>query len=243
MLARDRPAQGDPGGEHLVERGVELGRVGLEDGEVRVAVPGRGRSVIGGALAATLPRAEVETTVLDGFFPRVAPDARPRVRPDTAGGEWGLPFAAEREVTRHVAEFLYRQRAAAGATDLALVRPDGLLFNGGALEPAVVRERLADVIAAWHGADGWRPAVLETRSLQLAVARGAAYFGLVRSLTTLDPNNPSGLPASARGMRVERTFGPFSDASGALHGGQSARESFIRVDDCAGAFAHPTTSV
>jgi len=118
--------------------------------------------------------------VLDGFFPRVAPDARPRVRPDAAGGEWGLPFAAEREVTRHVAEFLYRQRAAAGATELALVRPDGLLFNGGALEPAVVRERLADVIAAWHGADGWRPAVLETRSLQLAVARGAAYFGLVR---------------------------------------------------------------
>src|SRR5262249_46087569 len=56
-------------------------------GDVRVAVAGRGRSVIGGALAATLTRAEVETTVLDGFFPRVAPDARPRARAEAAG-EW-----------------------------------------------------------------------------------------------------------------------------------------------------------
>jgi hypothetical protein len=149
-------------------------------GEVRVAVPGRGRAVVGGALGATLTRAEVETTVLDRFFPHVPMDARPRRRTDGGDGEWGLPYAAEPEVTRHVAEFLCRQRAAAGQTELPLVRPGGLLFNGGALEPALVRERLADVVAAWHGADGWRPAVLETESLQLAVARGAAYFGLVR---------------------------------------------------------------
>jgi hypothetical protein len=61
-----------------------------------------------------------------------------------------------------------------------------------------------------------------TTDLQMLIAGAPelaepAYFGLVRSLTPLDPNNPSGLPASARGMRVERTFGPFSDASGALH--------------------------
>src|SRR5207248_8577158 len=53
-----------------------------------------------------------------------------------------------------------------------------LLFNGGALEPEVVRERVCDVVASWHG--GRRPAVLEGESLQLAVARGAAYFGLAR---------------------------------------------------------------
>src|SRR5207247_11125590 len=38
--------------------------------------------------------------------------------------------------------------------------------------------RIRDVVAAWHG--GARPLVLEARSLHLAVARGAAYFGLVR---------------------------------------------------------------
>ena len=44
-----------------------------------------------------------------------------------------------------------------------------------------------------------------------------AHFGLVRSLASLDPSNPGGLPAAARGMRVQQTFGPFTDASGALH--------------------------
>src|SRR5437899_1460717 len=145
-------------------------------GEVRLSVPGRGGAVIGGALAAALARAEVEATVLDRFFPRVEAEARPR--PGRAPREWGLPFAEEPEITRHLAEFLARQRVAAGQAELPLARPDALLFNGGALEPEVVRERVCDVVASWHG--GRRPAVLEGESLQLAVARGAAYFGLAR---------------------------------------------------------------
>src|SRR5207247_495698 len=47
-------------------------------GEVRLSVPGRGGAVVGGALAASLTRAEVEAVVLDRFFPRVAADARSR---------------------------------------------------------------------------------------------------------------------------------------------------------------------
>ena len=141
--------------------------------EVRVGVPGRGGAVVGGALAATLGRTEVEATVLDRFFPRVAADARPRRAAGLALREFGLPFAAEPEITRHVAEFLARHRA-----DVGDAEPDALLFNGGALEPLVVRERLRDVVASWR--DGTAPAILEAESLHLAVARGAAYFGLVR---------------------------------------------------------------
>jgi len=145
--------------------------------EVRLSVPGRGGAVVGGALAATLARETVETTVLERFFPRVDREARPRPGASPAPGEWGLPFAAEPEITRHIAEFLARQRAAAGQPELPLARPDALLLNGGALEPALVRERLRDVIGAWGGR---LPAVLESESLHLAVARGAAYFGLAR---------------------------------------------------------------
>jgi len=141
--------------------------------EVRVAVPGRGGAVVGGALSATLRRAEVEATVLDRFFPHVGSDARPRRTTGLALREFGLPFAEEPEITRHVAEFLARHRA-----DVADAQPDALLFNGGALEPTVVRERLRDVVASWR--DGTAPAILEAESLHLAVARGAAYFGLVR---------------------------------------------------------------
>jgi hypothetical protein len=149
--------------------------------EVRIVVAGRGSSLVGGTLAATLGRAEVEATVLDGFFPRVEPDARPRRAAGPVAQELGLPLAEEAEITRHVAEFLARQRDAAGQPERALVRPDALLFNGGTLEPAALRGRLREVVASWHATgDGWQPAILEGESLHLAVARGAAYFGLVR---------------------------------------------------------------
>ena len=148
--------------------------------EVRVTVPGRGAGVIGGTLATAVGRAELDALVLDGFFPIVGADARPDRRA-TGLREWGLPFAADATITRHLAEFLARQREAAGDTEHALVRPDAILFNGGALEPPRVRERIATIVGRWHdSSDGWRPVVLEADSLQLAVARGAAYYGLAR---------------------------------------------------------------
>ncbi len=148
---------------------------------VRVTVAGRGGGVIGGALHAELTAGDVEHAVLDGFFPAVGAGERPRRATGAGLREWGLPFAADAEITRHVADFLDRQREAAGQPELALTRPDAVLFNGGACEPARVRERVADVLGAWHvPGGGWRPTVLDSASLQLAVARGAAYYGLVR---------------------------------------------------------------
>src|SRR5262249_18805571 len=129
---------------------------------VRITVAGRGGGVVGGALSADLTRAEVERAVLDGFFPDVPADARPRRASGAGLREWGLPFAADAEITRQVADFLARQRVAAGQAERALVRPDALLFNGGACEPQAVRARIADVIGRWHAADGsWQPAILE----------------------------------------------------------------------------------
>ncbi len=148
--------------------------------DVRVTVPGRGTGVVAGTLATTVARAELGSVVLDGFFPRVGADARPD-RKAVGLREWGLPFAADPAITRHLGEFLARQRDAAGDHDHPLVRPDAILFNGGALEPDAVRERIATIVGGWHDASGaWRPAVLDADSLQLAVARGAAYYGLSR---------------------------------------------------------------
>lgn len=148
---------------------------------IRIALPGRGGALIAGTLAATLERDDVVRTVLDGFFPLVDADARPRRAAGLGLREFGLPFAAEAEVSRHIAEFLARQRDAAGESAHPMARPDAVLFNGGALEPAPVRTRLAELIGRWHAPDGsWRPAILDGQSLQLAVARGAAYYGLAR---------------------------------------------------------------
>ena len=137
--------------------------------EIPIRLAGRGRTVVGGTLSATLTRTEVEALVLEGFFPLTAADALPRKTPRAGVQEWGLPFAVEAEVSRHLAAFL-KQHATAF--------PDVVLFNGGALTPPVIRERLCGLMAHWHA--GRRPMVLETSSLDLAVSRGAAYYGLVR---------------------------------------------------------------
>ena len=52
---------------------------------------------------------------------------------------------------------------------------DAVLFNGGSLHAAVLRQRVLDQIAAWQ--DGARPMELENAEPDLAVARGAARFG------------------------------------------------------------------
>jgi len=148
--------------------------------EVAIAIAGRGGKVIGGAISTTLARRTVIDTVLGGFFPRTAADERPERGAGVGIREFGLPYASDPAVTRWLSEFLARQRSVVG-TDDPLVRPDAILFNGGTCEPAIVRERIAEVVGSWHVTDGsWRPAVLDGESLQLAVARGAAYYALAR---------------------------------------------------------------
>lgn len=147
---------------------------------VALTLAGRGSAVVGGTLSDTLTHAEVEQVVLDGFFPRVDPDVVPRRGARVGLQEFGLPYAAEPEIPRQLALFL---RQHGGSSDGQLVRPDAVLFNGGALTPLAIRERLVEILASWFSvAEGtpWRPTVLTNTSLDLAVAYGAAYYGLVR---------------------------------------------------------------
>jgi molecular chaperone DnaK (HSP70) len=147
-----------------------------------VAVAGRGAGLVGSAFSAELTADEVRRTVIDGFFPEVPPDARPRRAPRTAGlAELGLPYESDPAVTRHVAAFLAAHAGEVGsARDPAtgLARPDAILVNGGMFTPREVRERLAAVVGAWF--PGGAPVrLLASPALDLAVARGAAYAALV----------------------------------------------------------------
>ena len=55
-------------------------------------------------------------------------------------------------------------------------RPDIVLFNGGLFESPVLRQRMIDSLKQMFGG-GWQPIVLDNERLDLAVARGAAYYG------------------------------------------------------------------
>jgi molecular chaperone DnaK (HSP70) len=136
-----------------------------------VQLAGRGRAIVAETVTAELDRGDVEQLVLDGFFPLVPADARPRASAGAGLREWGLPFASDSEIPRHLAAFLARHQATIGSAD-------AVLYNGGVFTPAALRERMTAVLAVWAG--GAPPIVLQSVGLRDAVARGAAYYGLVR---------------------------------------------------------------
>jgi Hsp70 protein len=165
-----------------------LGNAKVESAPVTVL--GRGSKVIGGTLKGELQRADVERVILDGFFPDVPRDAEP-VRQRTTGlQELGLPYVADPAVTKHLAVFLTRQaehlanreppkgrRKKAAPTGL----PTAILFNGGVFKANPLRERLTTVLNKWSkDAKGDAVRTLAGTDLDLSVARGAAYYGLVR---------------------------------------------------------------
>ncbi|HEX8138112.1 MAG TPA: Hsp70 family protein [Pyrinomonadaceae bacterium] len=170
---------------------------------VTVTVLGGGRSLIGGALTTELTRAEVTSILAEGFLPLTAPGDLPARDRRVALREFGLPYASEAAITRHLAAFLKQAATAMSAeasgaqqesespgaeaqrlrSNAEMVRPDAILFNGGFFHPAIARERVAQAIGNWFSEAGepqWRPKVLTNKAAESAVALGAAYYAQAR---------------------------------------------------------------
>jgi hypothetical protein len=158
-----------------------------------VTVLGKGRSIVGGTIKHELSRADVEKVLVDGFFPDCPRDATPGLGRSSGLQELGLPYVADAGITRHLASFLSRQaealasrEAPAGAKKKkggadAVGIPSAVLFNGGVFKGDVLRNRLLGVLGAWAKSaktDATRE--LPGADLDLAVARGAAYYALVK---------------------------------------------------------------
>jgi hypothetical protein len=141
--------------------------------EYAITLAGSGSKLVGGMVSVPLPREDTLQIILDGFFPLTPYGENPTVARRTALTEWGLPYASDPAVSRHLSAFLRHQGDIADPTRV----PDVVLFNGAALEPAVLRDRVLEVMEGWSG---HRPRALPNHDLALAVARGAAYFGWVR---------------------------------------------------------------
>jgi hypothetical protein len=147
---------------------------GLESAPVTVL--GRGSKVIAGTIKGELTRAEVERVLTDGFFPDCPVDAQPARQRTTGLQELGLPYASDPAVSRHLAYFLTRQAAAQGKTPGATA----VLFNGGVFKAEPLRQRVVNILNHWGTPEGKKVKILHNPDLDRAVARGAAYFGLVR---------------------------------------------------------------
>jgi hypothetical protein len=154
--------------------------------EQPVTILGKGSGLVGGAIKASLHRDDIDRVLSEGFLPRVSSTAMPERQRRAGLQEIGLPYAADPAITRHLARFL-RQPAATSEQGAVRRGPSGLacpthvLFNGGILKAAMVRERLLATLDSWLAEEGFEPAAqLSGEDLMHAVARGAAYHGLAR---------------------------------------------------------------
>jgi len=153
-----------------------------------VAIPGRGSRLVGGTIRTELDRTTLESTLVDGFFPRVEVSERPSAQRRVGLTALGLPYAHDPAFTRHLAAFLSRQAEATATLPPGVHRegrsflhPTAVLFNGGVTKAPSIRARILEVLESWIAAEGGQPPkVLEGADPDLAVARGAAYYGLVR---------------------------------------------------------------
>jgi len=148
--------------------------------QVAVVLPSRGSQLLGGAVRGELRREQMERYLLDGFFPRTQASELPRARPRAGLVQVGLPYASDPAITKHLAAFLASHGFAEAEGETARP-PTAVLFNGGVLKAAALRARLIETLDGWLTQRGAAPVrVLPGEDLDLAVARGAAYYGLVR---------------------------------------------------------------
>ncbi len=134
-----------------------------------VVVLGRGSKVIGGTVRTELQRSDVERVLVDGFFPESALGDKPRKASRVGLRELGLPFAADAAITRHLSAFVGAHRKATA-----------VLFNGGVMKGRALRQRIIQTLDSWADSPEDDLKVLSGTDLDLAVAHGAAYYGMVR---------------------------------------------------------------
>ena len=155
---------------------------------IPLVVANRGSSLMSGNLRTELTREEVNRVLVEGFLPHVAVNERPLSRTRTGLRATGLPYAQDAAITRHLAAFLSKQQNATNdLKDINLpehatfLHPTAVLFNGGVLKAEALGSRLMAVLNAWLVAEQAPQArLLEGAELDLAVARGGAYYGFVR---------------------------------------------------------------
>ncbi|NLP63664.1 Hsp70 family protein [Paraburkholderia sacchari] len=159
---------------------------------VPLVVPSRGSKLIGGSIRTELTRTELTQIILEGFFPQVDAAARPVTRARAGLTQLGLPYAQDAGVTRHLAAFLGRQvgalaelegfaESASQAGSASFLHPTAVLFNGGVFKSPLLAGRVLEILNGWLAAEGAAAArLLGGADLDLAVARGAAYYGYVK---------------------------------------------------------------
>ena len=155
-----------------------------------ITLLGKGTKLIGGTIKTELTREDLDQVLVKGFFPEVASTELPARQRRVGFQELGLPYAADAAITKHLARFLSEQvRNSPEAASIrrgpsGLACPTHILFNGGVMKAARLRDRVVQVLNSWLKEEGFdalgTQQILDAPDLEHAVARGAAYYGKAR---------------------------------------------------------------
>ncbi len=153
--------------------------------EFPLAILGRGSSVIGKSIKSRITREEVAQVILDGFFALTKVDERPERGMRLGLQELGLSYAGDASISKHIAQFLAKENlesdkeAPVKLKGKKFVHPTKILFNGGVLKAEALCTRIVELINGWLKEENAAPlTVLPASDLDLAVARGATFYGM-----------------------------------------------------------------
>ncbi len=142
-----------------------------------VTLLGGGSKLIGGTRSAPLSRQEVQQIALDGFLPLTGLNELPDKK-RSGVVEFGLPYAAEPAISKHIAAFLkLHQQAGTEALGQTGYVPDAVLLNGGLFRSQPITQRTLNLLASWQQKP---PVLLDNPHPELAVAYGAVSYALAR---------------------------------------------------------------
>ncbi|CUI05970.1 Hsp70 family protein [Massilia antarctica] len=191
--------------------------------QAQVTLLGSGSRMIGGMRSVALTKEEVGSIIVDGFFPKVA--ATDPVQQGRAGiVEFGLPYARDPAVTRHIADFLQQHASALqAAQDDGTAMPDTLLLNGGVFRADALVERLQETLGSWRGAP---LRLLHNDNPDVAVARGAVAYAL--SLQGQAPRIDAGAARSYFLVLDEAGTGPKRGICILPRGSETGREILLK---------------
>lgn len=145
-----------------------------EQEQFQIILHGTGSSVVKGSQNANLQKSELQKLLIDGFFASYSWEEASNWSKAVGMRTMGLPYEDEPSITRHLARFL-KQSCTVGHMPKG---PDFVLFNGGTMKSTLFQQAILQALSRWFPAKSIQ--VLDAYNLDLAVGRGAAYYGKVR---------------------------------------------------------------
>jgi len=149
-------------------RNAKEALLGKED-VYKINLQGHGSHVILGSVSTVLNREEVVTSLMNGFFSSCSYEDTKNLKKTSGIKSLGLPFEDEPSIVKQLGAFLH---------SASNQMPNYILFNGGTMKPKMFQDAIVKTLNEWSCSKNLQ--VLPSVHLDLAVSKGAAYYGKVR---------------------------------------------------------------